>query len=717
MATMLHKCMEVLRQYTSGARNILDNDNIPKDEAIAALAKSAVEMVNRPTIGQSIGVIIRNNFLSSTSTLFKNTIGNAFNLITIPTSKLLKGRVDEAWDMFTGIAEAFIEYFPRFGNGFNSRSIKFDNRASQEFDTYFKLGLGQKVNDKINKVTNYAFTLPTKFAKGSDDAFSSLLERAQYNVMLRRLGRKADTLEFRQKHGMNKSELLLRLKEAMAKKKLSDPIYKVVQDIDPYTATMIEDMGKFGTFRTEMGQNWLDRAATKWQSWSSNVPILQALGTPFIITPVNVAKYGSEFVPGIGAGWMLSARKEIARLQDRIGLKAKTEFKAKEKLGEIQSKIDFIKRSKLDVPEALNDQFYDAEVKYFAAKKARAQLEAKRDIQKERYGDIISRQVMGLGFTVTAYGMYTSGRLTGEYPADPAERQRMIQQGIPANSVKIGNTWMSYEGVEPLHTILSATATAMSKIEQNRITGDTSLIKSAIDTLSVVKQAFVDKTFTAQLADLMAALTAEGGSEAKAKSFLVSATNGLLPNLMNTIARSIDPIQRQIKDPDLLVWITNNLKARIPGMREELPVAYDITGKEQPYGSTGEIYSGFKFREVNQTTIQKMFNNPELGIRKPSNIVAGVELTPQQYEMMTKMMGDMTATGMEALANMEGFAYLPNSIQAYMVKSLVKDIRADVRLAMLPQILASEEQKRLYIIEQLNRKGINVFTTPGFEVE
>ena len=165
------------------------------------------------------------------------------------------------------------------------------------------------------------------------------------------------------------------------------------------------------------------------------------------------------------------------------------------------------------------------------------------------------------------------------------------------------------------------------------------------------------------------------------------------------------------------MWITNNLKARIPGMREELPVAYDITGKEQPYGSTGEIYSGFKFREVNQTTIQKMFNNPELGIRKPSNIVAGVELTPQQYEMMTKMMGDMTANGMEALANMEGFAYLPNSIQAYMVKSLVKDIRADVRLAMLPQILASEEQKRLYIIDQLNREGINVFTTPGFEVE
>jgi len=714
MATMLHKCLEFVRQYVNGAQHVLDNDSVPKDEAIAALAKSAVEMVNRPSLGQSIGVVIRNNFLSSTSTLFKNTIGNAFNLITIPAGKLVKGRADEAWDMFTGIAEAFIEYFPRFGNGFNSRSIKFDGRASQEFDTYFKFGLGQKVNDKINRATNFAFTLPTKFAKGSDDAFSSLLERAQYNVMLRRIARKGDNLAFRERHGMSKNELLSRIKEAVNNKKVNDPIYKVIQDIDPYAATMIEEMGKLGTFRTDLGQSWLDRAASNYHKWSSEVPILQALGTPFIITPVNVAKYGSEFVPGIGAGWMATARKEIARLQDRINIQDKKVFLSREKLGAVQEKIDFVKRGNLEVPEALYDELNNAEARFFSARKTKSQLEAKRDIQKERYGDIVSRQVMGLGFVTTAYGMYTSGRLTGEYPSDPAQRQRMKQQGIPANSVKIGDTWISYEGIEPLHTIMSATATAMGKIEQNRITGDKSLIKSAIDSLTVVKQAFIDKTFTAQLSDMMAALTDEQG---RGESFVVSMTNGLLPNLMNTVARSIDPIQRQIKDPDLSVWITNNLKARIPGVREDLPVAYDITGKEQSYGSTAEIYSGFKFREVNQTKIQKLFNNPELAIRKPSNIVAGVELTPQQYEQMSKMMGDMTATAMEAIANMEGFAYLPDSIQAYMIKGLVKDIRADVRLAMLPQIVASEEQKNLYIIEQLNRKGINVFTTPGFEIE
>ena len=121
--------------------------------------------------------------------------------------------------------------------------------------------------------------------------------------------------------------------------------------------------------------------------------------------------------------------------------------------------------------------------------------------------DFMGQQLLGLGFTGWTYSMIQDGQLTGDYPSNPALRARMQEQGIPPNSVKIGDRWVSYSGIEPLHTVFAIFANGKEKAEQQRLEGnETASIQTIASVAEVVKSSFLDKTFTVQLGEFMNAV-------------------------------------------------------------------------------------------------------------------------------------------------------------------------------------------------------------------
>ena len=699
------RCRMLLKQVADGLRGTFGNPDVDKAQVVADMAKSLVDIADRPDLRQSAATLVRNNFLSAPSTTFKNFMGNLARVIEAPITRFASGlayadakRMKEAGDILVGYTKAFAEVFPRFIGGYQNRNIVFDGRTSKEVDFYLRFP-GQDPSKELStfdKGLNTVVTFPQSLQRGIDEGFATFFERAQYQVMMNRLKNAPDE-EVLTRLGMTRDELVDTLETAVTSKARGgkrdvreERLFDAVAKIDPEAAKLIEEFSLYGTFRSKLGDSLIDKAASNYFKFSSEKLPELAFITPFIITPLNVAKFGAGFVPGLGVLRMRQTAKDIKRLVVKK-----------------QSLISKLNTAKNDITIArLEKQIAETS----------GEIKSKQQLKN----DFMGQQLLGLGFTGWTYSMIQDGQLTGDYPANPALRARMQEQGIPPNSVKIGDRWVSYSGIEPLHTVFAIFANGKEKAEQQRLEGNEAASMQTIASVAeVVKSSFLDKTFTVQLGEFMNAVTSEEGLN-KLNGMIIGASNGLTPNLFNMIARLEDPVRKQTKDEYLPTWILNNMKARLPGLRSDLPDRVSpITGEPVSLGSSAEITSGFKFEEVNRNKLQKLFDNPELKIAPPSSNLFGITLNNEQYSRMSQLMGEYTNEALNYMASSEGFMLLPDSLQAKAIKDAVSSIRSDIRQMVLGELIQDKSSKEYtdFINTEYKKKGINPYTNPDYIVD
>lgn len=698
------RCRMLIKQVVDGFRGTFGNPDVDKAQVIADMTKSLADVADRPDLRQSLSTMVRNNFLSAPSTTFKNFMGNLARIIEAPITRFASGiatadakRIREAGDILVGYTKAFAEVFPRFIGGYQNRNIVFDGRTAKEVDFYlsFPGADPSKELSTFDKGLNTVVTFPQSLQRGIDEGFSTFFERAQYQIMLNRL-KNAPDQELLTRLGLSREELIDVLETAVTSKARggnrdvkAERLFEAVAKIDPTAGKLIEEFALYGTFRSKLGDSIIDKAASNYFKFSSEKLPELSLITPFIITPLNVAKFGAGFVPGLGVLRMRQAAKDIQRLvikkQSLIG-----------KLNKTENEITAARLSK-QIDEVSG------------------QIKAK---QQEK-NDFLGQQLLGLGFSGWTYSMIQDGQLTGDYPSDPALRARMQEQGIPPNSVKIGDRWVSYSGIEPLHTVFAIFANGKEKAEQQRLQGnEAGSVQTVADVAEVIKSAFLDKTFTVQLGEFMNAVTSEDGAN-KIGGMVVGATNGLTPNLLNMIARLEDPVRKQVKDESLYTWTLNNMKARLPILRETVPDRISpITGEPASLGTSAEIFSGFKFEPINRNKLQKLFDNPELKIAPPSSNLYGIKLNNEQYSRMSQLMGQYTNEALNYMASSEGFMLLPESLQAKAIKDAVSSIRSDIRKMVLGELIQDKSSKEYtdFIKNEYKKRGINPHTNPDMVI-
>lgn len=683
MIELSAKCMQFLRQLGKVATDMYSNPKLNKKDVDLAIGKSLVDAATTPSLRAQLSTIIRNNYLSALPTFIKNFAGNFGRLIEAPLARIAGGRPSEAVDMIVGYAKAFTKVFPRFAEGFSNKSIELDGRTAKEYDIYLKLP-GQDPNkflDMINRPINAVLTFPQSVQRGGDEFFAVMFEQAQLEVLKNRAkNSKLMPDSFFTNRGITRDEWMRQVEDALAKGDTRTPLWKTFQDIEPRLAAEIEDFQKYGTYRSDLGSSIIDRATRSYSNFAKDNP-LASLFTPFIITPTNIAKFGAGYVPGLGL------------LRFKQGLKD---------INVLRTDIDdlIVKQAEAKTPKS-------AERIGRLIEKKQGQLQFKKDLNR----DFIGQQILGTGLVAYAYGLVADDRLTGEYSLDPEIRTRQIASGKPPSSIRLGDRWVGFAGIEPLHTILSLTANTLEAVRDGRLKGQ-ELTAYAGDFAKVIKAAFLDKTFTEGLSNVMGAME----DPDKIPSTIVALTNGLTPNILNNIARIEDKVAREVRDPELSTWILNNLKSRLPGQRADVPVQYDVAGQPRQLGSTGELLTGFINRPAEQTIAQSFFNNPELKIKMPSRTVFGVELKGEQYERMSKMMGEMTNTVAASFASNPGFQRLPDSLKAELFTNVVSTIRSNVRLMMLPEIVQDPKQRVKFIAEEFQKRGLNPYSM-GINIE
>ncbi len=315
---------------------------------------------------------------------------------------------------------------------------------------------------------------------------------------------------------------------------------------------------------------------------------------------------------------------------------------------------------------------------------------------KGKKDEALARTMIGAGIaSMTAYQV-AQGNLTGSYPKDAGRREAMIAAGIPEYSVKIGDTWYSYARVEPLATVMGVFADSVESLRDyyNKPAADRKIQELAVDGTLAITKNLTSKTF---LEGITGVLQAVHDPERYGGSFINSFAGLVVPAAVAQFARVPDPYQREVRTFDEAV------QARIPGMREDLPVKRDILGEPKPnlsYGLSGVV--GIAARPAEQTPLQREIQSIGFNYEAVNKKIRDVELDTSTYERYAKVSGDLVESQLNLLINTPLYQNSNKTVK----NILMKRVAERARRAATNQILVEQYNSNPEFAAEFQRKRL-----------
>ena len=184
------------------------------------------------------------------------------------------------------------------------------------------------------------------------------------------------------------------------------------------------------------------------------------------------------------------------------------------------------------------------------------------------------RQAVGGAVTSMAAFHYMNGGLTGNGPQNRQQRQLWIDTGWQPRSIKIGNTWVSYDSFEPFNLLF---ATIADIGDNMKLMGPQWAEQNLATVALAVAGTVTSKTYLSALTQLVDALSFETKGGEKILGQLMNNTVPLA-SLRNELGKVLNPNMREINNS-----IGETLRNRNLMFEEgpfQMPVKYDMLNGE-----------------------------------------------------------------------------------------------------------------------------------------
>jgi hypothetical protein len=221
------------------------------------------------------------------------------------------------------------------------------------------------------------------------------------------------------------------------------------------------------------------------------------------------------------------------------------------------------------------------------------------------------------------------GLITGGGPDDPKERENWLKTGKLPYAIRIGDQWVSYARIEPFATIFGFAADLAEAKDE----------KTAGDAFGKLHYAMLNNiTNKTYLEGIVSAAEAVGNPDRYMARFWKRSAGALVPNLLATAARAIDPTIRETDD------LSQVLISRIPILSEKLPARITGTGEPRRRGETAlsRFVSPVRYSEEAgpEANLERLFletgyspSQPPRDITLPGTLGRKVELTREEREV------------------------------------------------------------------------------------
>lgn len=680
------RCKELLRSVANGFESISNTAGVDTKAATQASAEAMLKLAQDPSFGHRLGLFVRASYLTSLGAHVVNGITNGLQIALQPVLTAMSGRPKDAAAMLN---------IKALGEGFALAGSRFMSTFKNEAIDPSRIDFMGRIAD--NETLNRVLTSPLTLTRAIDNASKAILETMSHQVLYNRIKEQIPE-GYLAKRNISPDQLRKGINDYLLGRETKDAnviafLEKTVPNVERYRS-YVTNVADYATFNRKLGDSILDQGARALEGWREKHPLLTFL-FPFIKTPVNVAKEGAGYLPGLGYIRERQAKADITKVKNEIESIKQGFKKADERQVKINESGDPFQQGALDAYR----------------KRLQKSLETKQGelmMLEELPARYRAQQLIGAGLMTYAYSLYDSDQITGHF-VDPSVRATREAQGIPPMSIKVGNRWVSYDKVEPLSTVLGTVADGFESWNKLKREGkDAELGEMAKVAFQTVGQNVFNKTFTEQLGNMMMALQQP---ERYGNAF-AQLLNPLVPSVIAQGAKFNDPMKRDVKGENILETVTNPLRARIPGMREQLPQAYDLLGQPVKAAATdstlakaADIFAGIKTAPTEQTVNQQMLTNPYITVGKLDRKIQGIELTPKQYSEMSKQAGELVNDIITDLSKDAEFRSLSRPLQGVAIKNVVNRARTGGRNMYLADMLEDPEVLDKFIEDKLRKKG------------
>lgn len=285
----------------------------------------------------------------------------------------------------------------------------------------------------------------------------------------------------------------------------------------------------------------------------------------------------------------------------------------------------------------------------------------------------LARLAMGSTMGLAAFSLATQGLMTGGGPSDPAQKAFLRTTGWQPYSVKIGESYYSYQWLDPFSTIMGSCADLAETIQEES-SDETGAKKESLAAmvLGSISQNVLSKLSLRGVSDVMQAMT---DPDRYGEKYIQNFTSGFVPNAFKQVATAIDPVQRETRT------VLDAFKSKLPGIREGLLPKRDVWG--EPIVSGGalgpDIVSPVYQSRLTGDPVNQILLKAHFYPSRPERKIRGVELTDQQYDDYTRVAGRLTKMRLNALVQVPGFDQVPVSRQVDVISKIVNSSRESAR--------------------------------------
>lgn len=338
---------------------------------------------------------------------------------------------------------------------------------------------------------------------------------------------------------------------------------------------------------------------------------------------------------------------------------------------------------------------------------------------------------LGSTFMATFAGFAGEGQISGSGPARASEREALERTGWRPYSIKVGDEWMSYSGIEPVSALM---AIAADYAEYAIYEPDAEKVEEVfIGGMFAMYDYLKEQPYMQGVADIGALIGDADSGKVKAAlnsyakqvgSFAIGGSPvGAYNSLIAGIERLIDPTKKDTKaDPELPMGIKGfyeglyKYASRIPGLNAVLPDDLNMWGdpRQEGQGRVMEMVlptrvSPAQFSPADDVLVR--LGSP-LSVKSFSK-VDGVELNPVERNRYKEIYGkEIVVGGMSIkdaiveMANTPGFELIPLDQQQENIKSLHGQYAKAAK-----QMLLMESPELVQRIEKLkaNREAFGIY--------
>jgi hypothetical protein len=297
-----------------------------------------------------------------------------------------------------------------------------------------------------------------------------------------------------------------------------------------------------------------------------------------------------------------------------------------------------------------------------------------------RAGGREGSQAMGkaaAGTVGVAYLAYlaATGRLSGSGPQNPAERAQLMESGWRPDSVKVGDTWVSYQTMQPISVPAAVVANAY---ESWRNAGaDAANVDKAYAAILGTLRSQLNQSFLSGLADVFDAIEGQGPITGKATNVAGRIASGFVPftGAQRTAAHAIDPVVRQARG------VTETVAAGIPGLSSSVPSRLDRFGRDVTREGGPLRRAGDPFNVSTETTDPVVRELGRLGVTMgmPGTSVQlrGVDLTQTREDdrFVHQLKGSGTYEALALLLQTPTYRNLPDGRKADILRKVIEQAR------------------------------------------